>query len=344
MASSRSSSTTSIGSRHSKTSNKDGKFSLPDKPGRPQERREEILETSPAKRLKKEVETVNECAGTSNLVDKNVNLKVYGTIPFVKNTYEQLKEDNGLLTLPTSSVTVTPKDFTHIQYKGEGVSGRVEIVEYKKFKVAMKSILIGTTPKTTKIDDVVRELNFLKMCKGCDEFIFFRGFLERANYVDIFMEPMRSSLACFIKKEIKLPEIALRAVIAHITIGLHWLLDALGSIHRDIKPGNLLCDDNGHVKIGDLGSCARVEDIEIDEKKQSVAGTISYQPPEAVSKTMTEASLLKLDTWSLGISILELATSKHPFSQQKLANQEDTLEFDIIVKNPPALPTNSIKS
>ncbi|EFP09052.1 hypothetical protein CRE_22552 [Caenorhabditis remanei] len=113
-----------------------------------------------------------------------------------------------------------------------------------------------------------------------------------------------------------------------------------GSIHRDIKPGNLLCDDNGHIKIGDLGSCSRVEDIEIDEGKQSVAGTIAYQPPEAVSKTITETSVLKLDAWSLGISIVELATPKHPFSQTIITDQEDTLEFDIIFKNSPSLPTD----
>jgi len=55
-------------------------------------------------------------------------------------------------------------------------------------------------------------------------------------------------------------------------------VDCSQIVHRDIKPGNLLIDVDGFLKIGDFGVSQMFEGE--DDKFRNTAGTVSFMAPE----------------------------------------------------------------
>ncbi|MGI9615402.1 MAG: Stk1 family PASTA domain-containing Ser/Thr kinase [Acidimicrobiales bacterium] len=85
-----------------------------------------------------------------------------------------------------------------------------------------------------------------------------------------------------------------------------------GTVHRDVKPGNIMINPAGQVKVTDFG-IARAFGGEDDELTQtgSVMGTASYFSPEqAQGKSVDPRS----DLYSLGIVLFEMMTGEPPFS------------------------------
>ena len=85
-----------------------------------------------------------------------------------------------------------------------------------------------------------------------------------------------------------------------------------GTVHRDVKPGNIMITATGQVKVTDFG-IARAFGGEDEELTQtgSVMGTASYFSPEqAQGKTVDPRS----DLYSLGIVLFEMVTGEPPFT------------------------------
>ena len=80
-------------------------------------------------------------------------------------------------------------------------------------------------------------------------------------------------------------------------------------IHRDIKAGNILLDNNGNAKLADFGVSAQL--LNTYSKKQTMAGTPHWMSPEVLSKSEYNK---KTDIWSLGITAIEMAEGDPPYS------------------------------
>ena len=78
---------------------------------------------------------------------------------------------------------------------------------------------------------------------------------------------------------------------------------AQATIHRDIKPGNLLLDKNGRVWVTDFG-LARLIDHDKHEEADDLAGTLRYMAPERFFGQCDE----RCDIYGLGMSLYELVT------------------------------------
>lgn len=80
-------------------------------------------------------------------------------------------------------------------------------------------------------------------------------------------------------------------------------------IHRDIKPHNILIDNDNNLKVTDFG-IARISSAATITYTSSVLGTVHYISPEqAKGKFIDEKS----DIYSLGIVLYEMATGQVPF-------------------------------
>jgi len=84
-------------------------------------------------------------------------------------------------------------------------------------------------------------------------------------------------------------------------------------IHRDIKPGNLIVDGNGVVRLTDFGIARTVDDPTTVTATGELVGTISYLAPEILEgERATPAS----DVYSLAAVTYELLSGKPPFTAE----------------------------
>jgi WD40 repeat protein len=81
-----------------------------------------------------------------------------------------------------------------------------------------------------------------------------------------------------------------------------------GVIHRDIKPDNILLDDNGNAYLTDFGIA--VEMLGDQDRRASIIGSPAYIPPETL---LGEPATPQADIYSLGIVLYELLTGQPPF-------------------------------
>lgn len=87
-----------------------------------------------------------------------------------------------------------------------------------------------------------------------------------------------------------------------------------GLVHRDLKPGNVLIERSGEVRVADFG-LALAEDLQ-RSRAGEVAGTPAYMSPEQVRG---EAHRLdgRTDIWALGVMLYEMLTGRRPFHGKK---------------------------
>ena len=88
---------------------------------------------------------------------------------------------------------------------------------------------------------------------------------------------------------------------------------AAGVVHRDIKPGNLLFDGEGRVRVADFGIARLVGDTVRATATGTMVGTVTYVAPEQTSGDEVGTAA---DIYALGLVLLSdygtLASAGHP--------------------------------
>lgn len=89
----------------------------------------------------------------------------------------------------------------------------------------------------------------------------------------------------------------LKKYIADCIKGLYYLHTHAKIVHRDIKPDNLLIDEQDNLKIADFGISKIVEE---DDKLESEVGTKYFLAPEVWNKDNFRG--FPIDVWAVGVT------------------------------------------
>ncbi len=85
---------------------------------------------------------------------------------------------------------------------------------------------------------------------------------------------------------------------------------AQGVIHRDIKPGNIMLNPRGEVKVTDFGIARVTTTAETVAQTAAILGTASYLSPEQAQGQPVDG---RSDIYSLGCVVYEMVTGRPPF-------------------------------
>ncbi|KDR78045.1 hypothetical protein GALMADRAFT_245022 [Galerina marginata CBS 339.88] len=198
------------------------------------------------------------------------------------------------------------EDLTKLSDLGQGNGGSVVKVEHIPTGTIMAKKIVLIDAKSSVRKQILRELQIMHDCQS--EYIIscFGSFLAEPN-ICICMEFMDKGSFDGIYRKIGAIDINVVCLVAHSVLeGLIYLYDVHRIIHRDIKPSNILLNSEGYIKLCDFGVSGEL----INSIANTFVGTSVYMSPERIQGA--EYSI-KSDIWSLGISLIELATGQFPF-------------------------------
>jgi serine/threonine protein kinase len=119
-----------------------------------------------------------------------------------------------------------------------------------------------------------------------------------------------------------LAEVQTAHYLAQVCKGLQDIMDG-GLVHRDLKPGNLLLDRGGTIKILDLGLARftdqRADDLTKELCSRSVLGTADFVSPEQALHSHHVD--IRSDIYALGMTAYFLLSGKLPFPGGSLASK-----------------------
>ncbi|MCI0713028.1 MAG: protein kinase [Chloroflexi bacterium] len=93
-------------------------------------------------------------------------------------------------------------------------------------------------------------------------------------------------------------------------------------IHRDIKPGNILLDEEGNAYLSDFGIAKDFLKFDSNTQPEDIIGSPKYISPE---QARSEAVTPRTDVYSLGVTLYEMLAGEHPFPNANM--------YDIIYKH-----------
>jgi len=206
-------------------------------------------------------------------------------------------------------------DYELLKTIGQGASGAVYLGRNKsnEKQVAIKKLPVVNA---NQLEECEREINVMKPL-DCEFLIkFIESYYWQKEIWIVIEFAGRGSLGSILDKT-KPRGFRKETHIAQVTKGIVGglvYLHKLKIVHRDIKPGNVLVNDAGGIKLADFGISRQMER---GQQAQTMVGTPQFLAPEIVTQSGPQGAGdgygPKVDVWSCGMCCVEMADGKPPF-------------------------------
>lgn len=209
------------------------------------------------------------------------------------------------------------EDFEELKLLGQGAFGCVALVRHKKSRkcYAMKTLNKNYTNKKGIEESnakFMEERQILINGNSCPWVIQLHYAFQDKSNLYMVMEFMAGGDLVKLVERYSLPNNFLCFYAMEIILGIEAIHN-MGFLHRDIKPDNILIDRQGHVKLGDFGTCVKLDANKMVRFERPV-GTPDYVPPEFLQQQTRMSSYgTESDYWSCGIVLYELIYNDVPF-------------------------------
>lgn len=211
---------------------------------------------------------------------------------------------------------------------GCGAFGRVKLARYPKTDqfFALKCQAKRSIVESGLQEHVLNEMRVMKKISHPYIARLYAALQDKCNIYFVLELLQGGELFTHLRNRGKLTEQAARFYAA-IVVYAFSTLHAKKIAYRDLKPENLVMDNNGYVKLVDFGLAKQL----LSGKTWTLCGTPDYLAPEII---LNEGHDLAVDYWALGVLIFEMVVGAPPFYA------EDPMEvYEKILSGNPPMPT-----
>ncbi|KAG7252819.1 hypothetical protein CRUP_011678, partial [Coryphaenoides rupestris] len=214
----------------------------------------------------------------------------------------------------------------------------------KRFKdpTVMKAELPVVRHKATRKVYAMKLLSKFEMIKRSDSAFFWeeRDIMAFANfawvvqlffafqddrYLYMVMEYMPGGDLVNLMSNYDVPEKWARFYTAEVVLALDGI-HAMGFIHRDVKPDNMLLDKAGHLKLADFGTCMKMNKSTLDSERRSAS-----EGSEEIHELQARMMSLQDGNKSLKHSLSKVEAERKQVQERSnnLEKEKTNLEIDL---------------
>ncbi|KAM5271392.1 serine/threonine-protein kinase 32C isoform 1-T1 [Ctenodactylus gundi] len=207
-------------------------------------------------------------------------------------------------------------NFDHFQILraiGKGSFGKVCIVQKRDTDkmYAMKYMNKQQCIERDEVRHVFRELQILQEVEHVFLVNLWYSFQDEEDMFMVVDLLLGGDLRYHLQQNVQFSEDTVRLYICEMALALDYLRSQ-HIIHRDVKPDNILLDEQGHAHLTDFNIATIIKD---GERATALAGTKPYMAPEIFHSFVNGGTgySFEVDWWSVGVMAYELLRGWRPY-------------------------------
>jgi len=213
--------------------------------------------------------------------------------------------------------TLYDNRYEYVKDLGEGGFGKVFLAREKISKRLVAIKQLKSTDKENQ-KDIIHEIEIVSKFDNQNIVAYYHHFWQDAQLFLVMEYCAGGSL----RDKVKLKTITSTDVFNWMQSLAECLrtVHKKGIIHHDIKPDNILFNENGTIKISDFGIA------------NTGGGTRAYMSPEALNWDNKAKADPRVDIYAIGVTLMEILTGKNPFffqSKEQIIQLHQKADFPI---------------